>query len=154
MNLRGEVIGINTAIASNSGGNDGIGFSIPVNMASRVVQDLLRYNRVRRGFVGVTLDHTFSPEKARASGLNSVFGARISQIAPNSPAANSSLQTGDVILDFNGERIVNDSHLVSEVSQTEIGSSVPMTVFRNGTRQTLTITVSERQPTLQTSSRR
>ena len=98
LNLRGEVIGINTAIASNSGGNDGIGFSIPADMVSKVVQDLLRYSRVRRGFVGVTLDARFSPEKARAIGLNSVFGARISQIAPNSPASDSDLQKGDIIL--------------------------------------------------------
>jgi serine protease Do len=153
MNLRGEVIGINTAIASNSGGNDGIGFSIPVNMVSKVVQDLLRFGHVRRGFVGVSLDRRFSPEKARALGLNSVFGARVSQIAPNSPAADSDLQLGDIILDFNGERIVNDSHLVSEVSQTEIGSVVPMTVYRNGSRRKLSIMVRERSATLQASSR-
>ncbi len=152
LNLRGEVIGINTAIASNSGGNDGIGFSIPANMVSKVVQDLLRFGRVRRGFVGVTLDARFSPEKARAIGLNSVFGARVTQIAPNSPASDSELRNGDIIIDFNGERIVNDSHLVSEVSQTEIGAEVPITVFRNGTRKTVSLIVRERQPTLQTSS--
>jgi len=153
LNLRGEVIGINTAIASNSGGNDGIGFSIPINMVSKVVHDLLQYGRVRRGFVGVTLDSRFSPEKARAIGLNSVFGARIANIAVNSPAQESKLQTGDVIVDFNGERIVNDSHLVSEVSQTEIGSSVPVTVFRNGSQKTFSIVVRERKPVLKVNSR-
>ena len=152
LNLRGEVIGINTAIASNSGGNDGIGFSIPADMVSKVVQDLLRYSRVRRGFVGVTLDARFSPEKARAIGLNSVFGARISQIAPNSPASDSDLQKGDIILHFNGERITNDSHLVSEVSQTEIGKEVPVTVFRNGMHTTTSIVVRDREQRLQASS--
>ena len=153
LNLRGEVIGINTAIASNSGGNDGIGFTIPINMANKVVQDLLQFGRVRRGFVGVTLDARFSPEKARAMGLNSVFGARISQIAANSPASVSELRKGDVILDFNGERIINDSHLVSEVSQTEIGANVPVTVFRNGSMETFSIKIRERKPNLQAKRR-
>lgn len=154
MNLRGEVIGLNTAIASNSGGNDGIGFSIPVNMVSRVVRDLLRYGRVRRGFVGVTLDARFSPEKARAIGLNSVYGARISQIKPNSPASESDLRKGDVILSFNGERIINDSHLVSEVSQTAIGATVSVTVYRNGGHETVSVKVRELKPTIQASNRR
>lgn len=153
LNLRGEVVGINTAIASNSGGNDGIGFSIPAKMVSKVVQDLLQFGRVRRGFVGVTLDARFSPEKARAIGLNSVFGARISQIAPNSPASDSDLQKGDIILQFNGQRITNDSHLVSEVSQTQIGIEVPVTVFRNGSQATTSIIVRERQQSLQANSR-
>jgi len=153
LNLRGEVVGINTAIASNSGGNDGIGFSIPAKMVSKVVQDLLQFGRVRRGFVGVTLDARFSPEKARAIGLNSVFGARISQIAPNSPASDSDLQKGDIILQFNGQRITNDSHLVSEVSQTQIGIEVPVTVFRNGSQTTTSIIVRERQQTLQANNR-
>ncbi|MGI9519470.1 MAG: S1C family serine protease [Pirellulaceae bacterium] len=145
LNLRGEVIGINTAIASNSGGNDGIGFSIPMNMAKKVVNDLLRYGRVRRGFVGVTLDARFSPEKARAIGLSTAFGARISAIAPNSPASQSELRKGDVILNFNGTAIVNDSHLVSEVSQTDIGREVPVVIFRNGSQRVVDVTVEERQ---------
>ncbi len=153
LNLRGEVIGINTAIASNSGGNDGIGFSIPMNMAKKVVSDLLRYGRVRRGFVGVTLDARFSPEKARAIGLNSAFGARVSAIAPNSPAADSELRKGDVILNFNGTVIVNDSHLVSEVSQTDIGKQVSVVIFRNGGQREVNVTVEERQPTSTASSR-
>ena len=123
-------------------------------MVSKVVQDLLRFGRVRRGFVGVTLDARFSPEKARAIGLNSVFGARISRIAPDSPASETDLRKGDIIVDFNGERIVNDSHLVSEVSQTEIGSKVSVTVVRNGTRKTMSIVVRERNPTIQASSTR
>ncbi len=153
LNFRGEVIGINTAIASNSGGNDGIGFSIPGKMVRRVVGDLLQFGRVRRGFVGVTLDARYSPQKARAIGLDTAFGARISQIAPNSPASQADLQKGDVILSFNGTQIVNDSHLVTEVSQTAIGVAVPVTVFRNGVQQLTNVTVREKQPNLNASSR-
>ena len=102
---------------------------------------------MRRGFVGVTLDARFSPEKARAIGLNSVFGARVSAIAPNSPASESQLRKGDVILNFNGTVIVNDSHLVSEVSQTDIGQRVPVVVYRNGERQVFNVTIDERQTT-------
>ncbi len=144
MNLRGEVVGINTAIASNSGGSDGIGFTIPVNMVNKVSHDLLRYGRVRRGFIGVTLDARFTPEKAQAIGLNSIFGARVSSIAPGTPASDSLLKKGDVILTFNGKRIENDSHLVSEVSNTEIGARVPVVVQRAGMKQTVEVTVRER----------
>ncbi len=145
LNLRGEVVGINTAIASNSGGNDGIGFSIPVNMVQRIVTDLIKYNRVRRGFVGVTLDHRFTPEKAKAIGLTSSFGARITSVNPESPAERASLQRGDVILRFNDTTIMDDSHLVSEVSRTAIGQVVPIVVFRNGRQHTLKVTVQERE---------
>ncbi len=144
MNMRGEVIGINTAIASNSGGSDGIGFTIPVNMVNKVVDDLIRYGRVRRGFVGVTLDSGFTPEKALAIGLNNVFGARVSSISADSPASDSLLRKGDVILTFNGKRIENDSHLVSEVSNTEIGKRVSVVVFREGLQKTIELTVRER----------
>ncbi len=144
MNLRGEVVGINTAIASNSGGSDGIGFTIPINIVNKVTGDLLRYGKVRRGFVGVTLDSRFTPEKARLLGLNNVFGARISAITANSPASDSLLRKGDVILTFNGKRIENDSHLVSEVSYTEIGRRVPVVVFREGIQSTIELTVQER----------
>ncbi len=146
LNLRGEVVGINTAIASNSGGSDGIGFTIPANMVNKVADDLLRFGRVRRGFIGVTLDSRFTPEKARAIGLNNAFGARVSLIAPGSPASDSLLRKSDVILKFNETRIQNDSHLVSEVSKTEIGRRVPVVVFRDGKEQSLEITVRERRP--------
>ncbi len=144
LNLRGEVIGINTAIASNSGGNDGIGFSIPINMVKRTADHLIKFGRVRRGFVGVTLDARFSAEKAQAIGLNTSFGARVSAITPDSPASNASLRRGDVILRFNGTTIVNDSHLVSEVSQTDIGRKVPVVIFRDGRNQTVELTIQER----------
>ena len=89
INLRGEVIGINTAIASNSGGSDGIGFSIPSKMAMKVVRDLIDYGEVQRGFLGVSLDARFSPMRAISLGLLRPHGARVSAITPGSPAADS-----------------------------------------------------------------
>ena len=82
INLRGEVIGINTAIASNSGGSDGIGFSIPIEMAMRVVRDLVDYGEVQRGFLGVSLDARFTSRKAISMGLERTYGARVSAITP------------------------------------------------------------------------
>lgn len=132
INLRGEIIGINTAIASNSGGNDGIGFSIPINMAMRIVKDLIDYGQVQRGFLGVSLDARYTFEKATSMGLDVGYGALISAITPKSPAADSDLRVGDVILEFNGNRVNNDSQLVTKVSLTEINTQVPVKVFRRG----------------------
>ena len=144
INLRGEVIGINTAIASNSGGSDGIGFTVPSNMVKRIAQHLIDYGYVRRGFMGVVLDQDYSYEKAKAIGLNTVFGARIRSVNPNSPAARAQLVNGDVIMKFNGQQIVNDSHLVNAVSMTDIGKTVPVEIYRRGERKQVYVTITER----------
>ena len=132
LNVRGEVIGINTAIASNSGGSDGIGFTIPINMALQIVRELTDYGYVRRGFLGVSLDARYNTTAAAESGLNTAFGARVSAITPDSPASSTDLQVGDIILKFDGHVVENDSHLVSQVSLTSIGRQVELEVFRNG----------------------
>ena len=144
INLRGEVIGINTAIASNSGGSDGIGFAIPINMVMRISNDLIDRGFVRRGFLGVSLDAMYSPSKARAIGLRRSNGAMISSISENSPASKSELRVGDVILEFNDRYINDDAHLVTTVSLTDINSSVPVKVFRQGELKTVYVTIEER----------
>lgn len=144
INLRGEVVGVNTAIASNSGGSDGIGFSIPINMAMRIAEDLIERGTVKRGFLGVSLDARYSPAKARALGLRRSLGALVSSITSNSPAARSDLQIGDVILEFNNTPIIDDSQLVTTVSLTRINESVPVKVFRQGELKTLMVTIGER----------
>jgi serine protease Do len=145
LNIRGEVIGINTAIASNSGGSDGIGFTIPMNMAEHIARELIEFGYVRRGFLGVSLDSRYSAKTAAENGLNTVFGARVSAITPDSPASSTDLQVGDVILKFNGHVVENDSHLVSQVSMTTIGSNVQMEVFRKGKRATVHAVIRDRE---------
>lgn len=144
INLRGEVIGINTAIASNSGGSDGIGFAIPINMVMRIADDLITQGFVRRGFLGVSLDAMYGPSKARAIGLRRSSGAMISSISEDSPASSSELQVGDVILEFDDQHINDDDHLVTTVSLTKIGSSVPVKIFRDGGVKTVYVTIRER----------
>ena len=145
INLKGEVIGINTAIASNSGGSDGIGFSIPINMAMRVVGDLIDYGRVRRGFLGVSLDSRYDYTKAASIGLDVAYGALVTSVTPDSPAFNSQLQIGDVILEYGGKQVQNDSQLVTKVSLTKVNSSVPVKIFRGGRFHTVNVVIRDRK---------
>lgn len=144
LNLRGEVIGINTAIASNSGGSDGIGFTVPSNMVKRIATHLIDHGYVRRGFMGVTLEQNYTQETAASLGLNTVFGARVRNVNPNSPASEVDIENGDVILKFNGRVIENDSHLVNAVSMTDIGDTIPVELYRSGSRKTVYVTIRER----------
>ncbi|HEX4414581.1 MAG TPA: trypsin-like peptidase domain-containing protein [Lacipirellulaceae bacterium] len=132
VNLRGEVVGLNTAIASASGGNEGIGFSIPINIASRIGHALADNHQIPRGFLGVKLDINFNQARAKQLGLDALVGTRVSKVEPKSPAERANLQVDDVILEYNGVRIDQDIHLISLVKLTEIGRRVPITVFRNG----------------------
>ena len=132
ISLRGEVIGINTAIASNSGGNEGIGFSIPINMAMTIAKQLIEHGAVSRAFLGVTLDSKFNAETATKLGLPRRIGAHVIRITPGSPAETAAIQVGDVILSFNGVPIDDDSHLVNIISLTKVGSQVPVALYRGG----------------------
>jgi serine protease Do len=144
MTLRGEVIGLNTAIASSSGGNEGIGFTIPINMAMFVAKQLVERGVVTRAFLGVHLDSKFTPEAAARMGLPRMEGARVTGITPNSPASLSKLAVGDVILKFDGVRIEDDNHLVNQVSVTPVNKDVPVIVFRGGRQQAVTVRVGDR----------
>jgi serine protease Do len=132
INLRGEVIGINTAIASNSGGNEGIGFSIPINGVMHIVRQFVEKGRVVRAFLGVSLDQRFTSTVAAKMGLRRRQGAHVTNVTPGGPAEAARLQRGDVILRFNGIRVDNDTHLIYLVSLTEVGKEVPLEVFRGG----------------------
>jgi serine protease Do len=134
LNLRGEVIGVNTAIASSSGGSEGIGFAIPINMAMRVADHLVRYGRLRRGYLGVTLDPDFSSARLVSAGYRGGGGALVKKVRPDSPAADARLRRGDIIVEFDGTRIENDDHLVAQVGLTPVGASVPMVIVRDGKR--------------------
>ena len=136
VNLRGEVIGLNTAIASNSGGNEGIGFSIPINIAVQIMRQLIETGKVEDGFIGVKLDLKFDSTAARTVGLNELRGARITGFTDNSPAPTYDIRVNDVVLSFDDLQIQNKQHLINLVKRTEIGRQVKIVIFRD--RQLLT----------------
>ena len=137
INLSGEVIGINTAIASNSGGNDGIGFSIPIKMAMGICEQLVDFGYVKRSYLGVTLDSDFTVEKAYVLGLKRYFGARVTRVSSGSPADICGMVKNDLILKFNDVEIQDDAHLVNVVSTTSSNKEVSLVVLRN--RQLVTL---------------
>ena len=143
LNLRGEVIGINTAIASTSGGNEGIGFTIPINMVMVIADQLIERGSVVRAYLGVRLDATFGPEAAAKMGLPRPEGARVTGITQNSPAE-SQLRVGDVILAFDGTPIEDDNHLINLVSLTPVNKEVEVHLLRSGKAHNLKVRVGNR----------
>ncbi len=131
INLRGQVVGLNTAIASNSGGNEGIGFSIPIDIAVRIAGDLVERGEVRRGYLGVTLDGLFDERRAKAAGLPRQMGARVKATYAGSPAENAQLRADDIIYMFGSTVVEDDDHLISLVQLTEVGRKIPLVVRRD-----------------------
>lgn len=144
IDLHGRVVGINTAIASNSGGNDGIGFSIPSNLVRRVVDQLLEHGRVKRAYLGVKLDSSFSADEARRLKLDRSRGARVVKVYSNTPASNARLQYNDVVLEFDGIKVQDENHLINLVSLTDVGRRVKLSVFRGGTKVTIEVLLTDR----------
>jgi serine protease Do len=141
LNLRGEVVGINTAIASSSGGNEGIGFTIPVNVAMHVAEQLIETGKVGKAILGVRLDSTFKLEAAVRMGLPRLMGARVSEVIAQSAAEAAGIQQDDVIVRFNGANIENDIHLVERVGLTPTGRPIEMLILRDGRAITLRATL-------------
>jgi len=131
VNLRGELIGINTAILSRSGGNIGIGFAIPVNMARSVMDQLIRYGSVKRGQLGVSM-YTVTPDIAHSLGLPSVVGALVSQVVEGSPADHAGIRTGDVITSVNGQPVKSNSELRNTIGLLRVGDKVDIGLLRDG----------------------
>ncbi|WLD11457.1 trypsin-like peptidase domain-containing protein [Planctellipticum variicoloris] len=145
IDLQGRVIGINTAIASSGGGNEGIGFSIPCNLAQRVMEQLLEHGAVQRAYLGVRLDPAFDSKTAARLRLDRVQGSRVTEVYPNSPASRTNLQFDDVILTFDGIEIQDENHLINLVSLTAIGKEIRLTVWRGGRKLTLKIVLTDRK---------
>lgn len=144
IDMNGRVIGINTAIASNSGGNEGIGFSIPSNLVRYIAEQLVAHNSVRRAYLGVKLDPDFDRETALKLGLDRVRGARVVEVYDHTPASRSGLQQDDVILYFGGVEIQDENHLINIVSLTAVNTTVKTIILRRGRRQTLAVTLGDR----------
>jgi Do/DeqQ family serine protease len=131
VNLRGELIGINTAILSRSGGNIGIGFAIPVNMAHSVMDQLIKYGSVKRGQLGVSM-YTVTPDIAHSLGLPSAVGALVSQVVEGSPADKAGIRTGDVITSVNGQPVKSNSELRNTIGLLRVGDKVDIGLVRDG----------------------
>ncbi len=130
-NINGEVVGINTAIFSPTGGSIGIGFAVPSVMARSVIDSLLQYGEVRRGWLGVRIQ-TVTPELAEGLQLGSARGALVASVTPGGPAERSGIEDGDVIVEFDGRPVSEMSELPRMVAETAIGKSVPVKVVRRG----------------------
>jgi serine protease Do len=143
VNLRGEVIGLNTAIASHSGTNSGVSFSIPVNLVKQVVQQLLERGQVARGYLGMQLAPALEPADALRLGLNRLQGALVEQVYPDTPAAQAGLKPGDVILQVENIVIRNDNHLINLISALPAGQRIRLLVWRDRRQVTLEAVVGD-----------
>jgi serine protease Do len=139
-NMAGEVIGVNTAIVSPTGGSVGVGFAMPSRLVQPVVEQILRYGETRRGWLGVRL-LPVTPRIAAREGLPSTQGAVVSRVTEGSPAQRAGLRGGDVIVSFDGRAIADERTLTRVVADTEIGRRVLVGIVRSGRRLTLQVTI-------------
>ncbi|MDH7500527.1 MAG: DegQ family serine endoprotease [candidate division NC10 bacterium] len=142
VNVRGELIGINTAIFSRSGGYMGIGFAIPSNMAREVMEALIKKGKVTRGWLGVQIQ-SVTPELAKKFGLRETQGVLIAAVSEKSPAQKAGMKRGDIVLEFAGKRMEDPEHLRREVAHTEPGKQVPVKIWRNGKEIMLQVVIEE-----------
>jgi serine protease Do len=142
-NMDGEVIGVNTAILSPTGGSIGIGFAMSATVVTEVVDQLRQFGETRRGWLGVRIQNV-TDDVAEAIGLDEAKGALVTDV-PEGPALAAGVEQGDVILTFDGREVEDTRDLVRQVARTEVGKEVPVVVFRNGETQTLRITLGRRE---------
>lgn len=141
-NLKGEVIGINTAIYSPSGGSVGIGFAIPSDLAKPVIDQIIKYGRTRRGWMGVKIQ-TITDDIAQSMGLKSTQGALVADVTKDGPAEEAKIKSGDIILEFNGQKLDAMRQLPRIVAETPIGEKVPVKILRGDQIMTLSLKIGE-----------
>jgi serine protease Do len=150
LNLRGEVVGVNAAIASSSGGFEGIGFAIPSNMAVYISRELISKGKVERGWLGVSVQD-LNYDLSKSMGIEGTRGALISEVIKGSPAEKAGLKQGDVVVAFNGKEIRDASQLRNEAASTAIGKEVKVTVFREGKAREIPVRIEPMQARTQAS---
>ncbi|MAW88232.1 MAG: serine endoprotease DegQ [Phyllobacteriaceae bacterium] len=138
----GQLVGINTAIITPAGGNVGIGFAVPIDMASSVMNQLIEHGEVRRGRIGVAIQD-LTPDLAEALGADKAFGAVVASVEDDSPASRAGLQSGDIILSVNGEPISGSSDLRNTIGLTPLGEEVEIGFLRDGQESTVTLKVDD-----------
>ena len=141
-NLDGEVIGINSMIISQTGGSVGLGFSIPANTAKLIVEQIISFGQAKRGWLGVQIQD-LTPEFSESLGYDSTEGAFVASVSPESPAAKSNIQAGDIIIEFDGKKISSFKDLPQVVAETPIGNEVKVSVWRNGGLMEITVKIDE-----------
>ena len=150
-NMAGEVIGVNSAIYSPTGGSVGIGFAVPSSLAKPVIDQLRKYGHTKRGWLGVRIQ-TVTDEIAETMGLPKPIGALVASASAGGPAAQAGIQAGDVIVKFDDKEVSDMRHLPRIVAETEIGRSVPVEIIRKGARRTVTAKVGELEESEQVAS--
>ena len=143
VNLRGELVGINTAIYSQSGGNIGIGFAIPTRMAQRVMEQLVEFGEVNRGFLGAEMQN-LTPDLASAFGLSSAQGAVLVNILPGSPAEKAGLRAGDVVTALNGTAVRDATFLRNQLGMMRVGEALALDILRDGRQMQVSASVGAR----------
>jgi Do/DeqQ family serine protease len=146
VDAEGRLIGINTAILSRTGGNQGIGFAVPANIARDVMGSLVKDGHVTRGYLGVMIQDV-NPALEKEFKLKDTQGALVSDVTPKSPAEKAGFQSGDLIREFNGKKVTDSRHLKLEVARIQPGETVPVKILRDGESKTLDVTVKELQGT-------
>ena len=142
VNVRGELVGINTAIFSRSGGYMGIGFAVPANMTRSVMDSLVKTGKVTRGWLGVSIQE-ISQSLAKQFNLTDTKGALVSEVIPDSPAAQAGLKSGDVVISLDGKRVDSPAILRNMVAQTPVGKTVKLEMLRDGKKQTFNVKITE-----------
>jgi Do/DeqQ family serine protease len=142
VDLRGRLIGINTAILAPGGGNIGIGFAVPINMARDVMDQLIRYGEVRRGHIGVAIQD-LTPDLARALGTTRTEGALVARVEPGSAAQRAGLRSSDLIVAVNGAAIHNAAELRNRVGLAQIGDEIQLTVVRGGVERPISVRIEQ-----------
>ena len=140
IDLQGKLVGINSAILSQSGGNIGIGFAIPINMAKQVMEQLIKHGKIERGILGVRVQ-PLTPQMAEAFGVKQTSGALVAQVADGSPAEKAGLKQGDIITAVNGKEIERPQDLVNAIGLKPVGTKVELTIIRDGKELTKTATI-------------
>jgi len=148
VDLQGRVVGINTAIVAPSGGNIGIGFAVPINMARQVMDQLGQYGEIKRGRIGVAIQD-LTPDLAQALGTRHTQGAVIARVEPGSPAERAGLRTNDLVVAINGAPMRSGTELRNRVGLSRIGDAVELTVERGGSERNLTVRIEQATTTAQ-----
>jgi len=142
VDLQGRIVGINTAIVAPSGGNVGIGFAVPINIARQVMEQLISGGEIKRGRIGVAIQD-LTPDIAQALGTRYTQGAVIARVEPGSPAERAGMRTNDLVVAVNGVQIHNGAELKNRVVVGRIGDAVDLTIVRGGTERTIAVRIDQ-----------